>query len=188
MLKGNSDISFVKKDGCRWYPVFTLPKNEKKMQGYFQRNGIPSYLPMKKHININPVLSKGRNYTYKRVLHVPMFSNYLFANLDYSTLQNIKYERSVIRVLDVADSFEDKLLEELNIIRKLELFSEENEMGILANLTKGKRVKFIHGMFEGCEGVVDYLEENDMVHINITSIDSSVAISYPAVWCQPLDA
>mgnify|MGYP000398701680 CR=1 FL=1 len=101
-----------------WRPVFTLARNEKKIYALLKEKGIDAYLPLRTHVNIQPVISKGKNYCYKRKLAVPMFSNYLFACLSYDSCSELQRNRSVIRVLPVSDIQEDALMNELKMLLK----------------------------------------------------------------------
>ena len=182
-----SDHIFEKIPGGFWAPVFTLPRNEKKLCTTLQAEGIPAYLPLRRHVNIQPVISKGKNYCYKRILHVPMFPGYIFVNLTPEIRSTLCYNRSVIRILDVDEYQEEVLIRELNLIKELERFSEEEELDVTNGLQRGERVKFTGGAFAGWEGVVLSVDGKDgMACINITSIDSSVRLKYPAAWCEIL--
>lgn len=179
------ELKIEKISGGCWSPVFTLARNEKKLCTMLQRAGVPVYLPLKRHVNIQPVISKGKNYCYKRVLHVPMFPGYLFVNVTPELRTDLRYNRSVIRVLDVDDCQEEVLIKELALIRELEKFSEEEDIDVTSGLRRGRRVKFIGGAFAGWEGVVLAVDGKDgMVSVNITSIDTSVLLKYPAAWCE----
>ena len=61
-------------------------------------------------VNIQPVISKGKNYCYKRVLHVPMFPGYVFVNVTPELVSELRCNRSVIRILDVDDYQEEVLI------------------------------------------------------------------------------
>ncbi len=179
---------FTKKQGCLWRPIFTLARNEKKLNAALQSKGIVTYLPMRKHINIQPVISKGKNYCYKRELLVPMFSNYLFAQVTQIDCSEIIRDRSVIRILPVTESEEVHLLNELTMIRALEQFAAEEKIDVSCGIVKGMRVKFTDGEFAGWEGVVANDANNEgFVYINVTAIDANVRLQYPAAWCQPVD-
>ena len=146
--------------------------------------GVPAYLPLKKHINIQPVISKGKNYCYQRILHVPMFANYLFADITPDLQYELYRDRSVIRVLSVTKSEEDHLLRELNLIRELEIFSESEGIDVLDGLQAGRRVLFTGGPLAGWNGVVSALAQEGMVYVNIVSIQASVRVKYHAAWCS----
>ena len=176
---------FEKISGGVWSPVFTLPRNEKKLCGILSGSGIPVYLPLRRHVNIQPVISKGKNYCYKRVLHIPMFPGYIFVNVTPETRTELRGNRSVLRILDVSEYQEDVLVEELNLIRELEKISEDEDIDVINGIRRGKRVKFIGGAFAGWEGVVLSVDGKDgMVSVNITSIDTSVSLKYPIAWCE----
>ena len=179
---------FEKISGGFWCPVFTLPRNEKKLCRELAAEGVPAYLPLRRHVNIQPVISKGKNYCYKRVLHVPMFPGYIFVNVTPERRTDLRYNRSVIRILEVNECQEEVLLRELNLIRELEKFSETDDIDVANGLQRGKRVKFTGGAFAGWEGVVLSVDGKDgMASINITSIESSVRLKYPAAWCELCD-
>lgn len=179
---------FIRKiDGGVWSPVFTLPRNEKKVYTHLKQQGIPAYLPLRKHVNIQSVISKGKSYSYKRVLRVPMFTNYLFVNVTPEVMSDLNWNRSVVRVLKPREQQESVLIEELNIIRELESFSEDEEIDVTFGLKKGKRVVFTEGPFKGWFGVILSVEPTGMVFINITSVEASVEVKYPAAWCLVSD-
>ena len=179
---------FEKIAGGVWCPVFTLPRNEKKLCGVLKAGGVPVYLPLRRHVNIQPVISKGKNYCYKRVLHVPMFPGYVFVNVTPELRSELRYSRSVIRILDVDDRQEEVLIRELNLIREVEKFSEDAEIDVIDGIRRGRRVKFTGGAFAGWEGVVLSVDGKDgMVSVNITSIDTSVCMKYPVSWCELCD-
>ena len=179
-----AEMVFEKIPGGHWSPVFTLTRNEKKVFSSLSAKGVPVYLPMKRHVNIQPVISRGRNYSYKRILHVPMFANYLFAHITPEVQTELNWDRSVVRILKTDDYQEEGLLEELRLIRELERFSEAEEIDVTNGLKQGTRVVFTDGSFAGWEGVVASVEPDGMAYINIVSIGSSVRIKYPAAWCQ----
>lgn len=183
LIKMNG-FSIQKINGGVWCPVFTLARNEKKVYSSLTKNGIPAYLPLKRHINIQPVMSKGKLYSYKRVLQIPMFTNYLFVNVTPAVQTELNWNRSVIRILKPSEQEEENLLKELQIIHELELFSEKEDIDVTNGLQKGTQVVFTQGSFAGWNGVVDSVEPEGMVYINILSVGASVRIKYPAVWCS----
>jgi len=169
-----------------WRPVFTLPRNEKKVCTLLNGKGIRVYLPMRRHVNLQPVTSKGRNYCYKRELHLPMFPGYLFAALRPEEASDLKCDRSVIRILPVSREEEPELLEELQLVRQAELLSENAEVDVSNGLQQGEPVHFRQGPFAGMEGIVAGVNPSSgMAYINIRAIDAAVKIEYPAAWCEP---
>ena len=182
------DDGFIHKiEGGVWSPVFTLPRNEKKVFSRLTQQGIPAYLPLKRHVNVQSVAGNGKSYSYKRVLHVPMFTNYLFVNVTPEVLSELNWDRSVVRVLKTDERQESTLIEELKVIRELENFSEDEEIDVTFGLKKGKRVVFTEGLFRGWSGVILSVEPTGMVYINITSVAASVEVKYPAAWCLVSD-
>ena len=182
------EYNFEKIPGGVWSPIFTLPRNEKKLCAKLTAAGVPVYLPLRRHVNIQPVISKGKNYCYKRVLHVPMFPGYVFVNVTPELRGELRRSRSVIRILDVDDCGEEVLIRELNLIREVEKFAEDAEIDVTNGIRRGRHVRFTGGAFAGWAGVVLSVDGKDgMVSVNITSIDTSVCLKYPIAWCEPCD-
>ena len=181
-------VEFEKMDGMIWQPIFTLPKNEKKLFASLTANGIAAYLPMRRHFNVHPVVSKGKSYCYKRELRVPMFPGYLFARIQPETRSELNRNRSVIRILPVSETEENTLLSELRMIRELEKISEDKNFDITNGLVKGIKVRFTEGEFNGWEGIVlDTPKPDGFAYIHVTSVNASIKIRYPAAWCRIVD-
>ena len=178
-------VTFEKHDGMLWQPIYTLCRNEKKVFGLIKQEGWPVYLPMKRITKVHPIISKGRSYCYNREFILPMFPNYLFACIPSDYKSELKRKREVIRMLPVDEATEDDLLHELEVVRKLENVSLSEEIDVSSGLTKGTQVVFTEGPFQGEYGIVlDDPQQNGHVFINVTSVESSVRIQYPAAWCK----
>ena len=179
------NVVFEKHEGLLWQPIYTLCRNEKKVFSLIEQEGLPVYLPMKRITKVHPVISKGRSYCYKREFILPMFSNYLFACIPPDFKSMLMRKREVIRILPVDDASEATLLHELEIVRKLESISLSEELDIKDGLKKGTHVVFTEGPFKDEFGIIlDDPQENGHVYINVTSVESSVRIQYPAAWCR----
>ena len=178
-------VVFEKHKGLLWQPIYTLCRNEKKVYALIEQEGLPVYLPMKRITKVHPVISKGRSYCYNREFILPMFPNYLFACIPPDFKSVLMRKREVIRMLPVDEATEDTLLHELEVIRKLESVSLTEELNVNEGLTKGTQIVFTDGPFKGEFGIIlDAPQENGHVYINVTSVESSVRIQYPAAWCK----
>lgn len=181
------DQGFERRKGMLWQPIYTLSRNEKKVYAKIVGAGLPAYLPMQKKTTMHPVLSKGHSYCYRRETVLPMFPNYLFACIPPDFRSSLNRDRSVIRLLPVDETAEETLLEELEVVRKLEKISLTEEIDVTNGLTQGISVIFTEGVFRGATGIVlNTPQQNGYVYINVTSVESSVRIQYPAAWCKPL--
>jgi len=178
-------VVFEKHKGLLWQPIYTLCRNEKKVYALIEQEGLPVYLPMKRITKVHPVISKGRSYCYNREFILPMFPNYLFACIPPDFKSALMRKREVIRMLQIDEATEDELLHELEVVRKLENVSLTEEIEVNVGLTKGTQVVFTDGPFKGEFGIIlDEPQENGHVYINVTSVESSVRIQYPAAWCK----
>lgn len=185
MMAENRESNFNKHESARWCPVYTLYKNEKKIYDLLKGCGVEAYLPMREHVNIQPVVSKGKSYCYKRKILVPMFSCYLFACLSYDNYSVLQKNRSVVRVLQVTPYEEELLIKELRVIQTLERISKEQEIDVMNGIVAGSHVRFTEGKFAGWEGVaLGDIQKTGFVYINIASVFANVRIQYPVAWCE----
>ena len=181
----SEQIVFEKHEGLLWQPIYTLCRNEKKVYSLIEQEGLPVYLPMKRITKVHPVISKGHSYCYKREFILPMFPNYLFACIPPDFKSTLTRKREVIRILPVDAATEDTLLHELEVVKRLENVSLSEELDVSQGLTKGTQVVFTDGPFKSEFGIIlDDPQENGHVYINVTSVESSVRIQYPAAWCK----
>lgn len=171
----------------RWHPVYTLPRNEKKLLALLEERGVTAYLPLRRHVNVQQLHKNGRTYCYKRILTVPMFPGYLFACIPFDFQSDLRRNRSVVTILPTDDDSEGVLLKELQLIREVEEFGEKEEIDISNGLKSGMRVRFTEGRFLGWDGVVvDSPHQDGFVYINVNSVCSSIRIHYPAMWCEKI--
>ncbi len=181
----SDQVVFEKHEGMLWQPIYTLSRNEKKVFSMIEQEGWPVYLPLKRITKAHPVISKGRSYCYKREFILPMFPNYLFACLPPDFKSELKRKREVIQMLPVDEASEENLRHELDVVRKLERIALTEEIDVCAGLTRGTRVVFTEGPFQGEFGtILDSPQENGHVFINVTSVEFSVRVQYPATWCK----
>ena len=186
MQKERKNISFCNHADAFWTPIYTLPRNEKRVYEYLSNLGFEAYLPLKRHVNIQLIQNKGKSYTYPRILHVPMFPGYLFAPLSRQVKDALTQTRSVVRFLPLPKSSEDQILRELQFIRLLEQNEETVEFDITNGLVQGNAVELTEGAFAGWCGIVDETTNNGMVYINITSTQSAIRLKYPSHWCKKI--
>lgn len=189
MTTGVGNHVFTRQSGCTWHPVFTLPRNEKKVAAFLEESGIAAYLPLRRHLNMQHVAAKGRSYCYRRELFLPLFSNYLFACIPHARAGEVRRNRSVVAILPVDEAAEDKLVGELSLIRQIEDYAGSEAVDVSNGLASGVRVRFTAGRFIGWEGIVsDDPGHDGYVFINITSVESTARIHCPAFWCERVAA
>lgn len=133
-------------DDCRWYPVYCKPNKEKQLVELAVSVGISCYLPTLPHSRV----TRGHRIDTQ----IPMFPGYVFLCLNRLQNWQIKASNLILRILQVTEESEPRLIEDLNIIRKFEKLSRTQPVSVRADLIPGKRVIIAHGDFKGIEGII----------------------------------
>ncbi len=161
-----------------WYPVWTLARNEIKMKKYFASRNIPHYLPLHRTVKKNSVVNAyGKRYDYTKPLYIPMFPGYIFAALETEEKKALGYERSVIQVLDRQPDLEALLIDELNLIKKIEREAEGHELVIKPEIQEGT-LCLLHGEFEGWRGIIKKRKNKFEVIIALREVNFTATIIY----------
>ena len=172
------DGPILKIENRIWCPVWTLARNEIKMRNYLVSHGIPHYLPLRRVIKKNSATNAyGKRYNYDKPAYLPMFPGYIFAALETEEKRAIGYDRSVIRVLNRPPELESLLIDELNLIRKIEQEAETHELILKPELQEGTPC-LLHGRFEGWRGVVKKRKNKFEVIITLTEVNYTATIVY----------
>ena len=172
------DETILKLSDRIWYPIRTLARNEAKMKKFFASRSIPHYLPQCQLLKKNSVVNAyGKRYDYTKQLYMPMFPGYIFAALDTEEKKALGYERSVIQVIDRQPVLEDLLIDELNIIKKIEQEAATHELIIKPEIHEGSRC-ILHGRFEGWRGVIKKRKNKFEVIVTLREVNFTATIVY----------
>lgn len=172
------DETILKISDRIWYPIRTLARNEVKMKKFFTSRNIPHYLPQCRLLKKNSVVNAyGKRYDYTKPLYMPMFPGYIFAALDPEEKKALGYERSVIQVIDRQPVLEDLLIDELNIIKKIEQEAATHELIIKPEIHEGS-LCILHGRFEGWRGVIKKRKNKFEVIVTLREVNFTATIVY----------
>lgn len=154
--------------GRCWFPVYTRPNKEKRLFEFLQGNGINGYLPLQPRCRIT------RNR--KIICHVPMFSGYVFACADAAERYEIKRSNYTRRIFDLDETMEQSLINELRIVRKIELFTRDQEIEVKPELMPGQKVRITTGAFAGIHGIVKKRQGVRQIIVNLEYLGHSIAV------------
>ena len=151
-----------------WYVIHTKPRQEKKLAGFCQTEGMWYYLPQ---------MPREHLYNHRKVLFdVPMFPGYIFTSLDEDKRERIKYSGAIVNIIKVKN--QKALLSELNSI----LLSKQKHLDFEAAvwLDKGLEVMVIKGPLKGIRGVVESHTKLEEVQLQIDILRQAVRVKVRA--------
>lgn len=158
--------------GFTWMPVRTKPRREKKVLEFCQANNILCYLPLNKKVH---------RYERRSVeFHVPMFSSYVFCNMNEDKYQRLLCSNAILFKIDIDKSAEENLIRELNAVQSLEKLSLETELSVKPELVGGVRVTVNNGPMRGMQGIIKKRKGKTLIFVNIDLLGQSVSAEFDA--------
>lgn len=155
-----------------WGFAYLRPRSEKKTALSLTGKGIMCYLPL---------LAVGRMHHGTKVIsQKPMLPGYIFLAVnDEERTELKKADNNIVHIelLRSADA-ENKLIEELNALRRFELMAQKEKILINPGIQKGDRVLITEGPLKGL--ITEVIRRNDecnSIVINISILNRN--IEYP---------
>lgn len=151
-----------------WTPIRTKARKEKKVAEFCQAQGIDFYLPLKRSV---------KRYKRKTVtFYPPMFSGYLFCQINEDLLRKLlKCEGYFYRV-NVDKVIENSLVKDLKNVAIFEEVCKNSEIQINPELVPGKEVAITDGPLKGITGIVKERNDSITVSVNIEILARSVTV------------
>jgi transcription antitermination factor NusG len=153
-----------------WFAVYTKSRNEKRVAGLLEKQGLEHYLPLMKKVRIWS--------DRKKTVEMPLFSSYIFVRIDVKEYYDCLKIQGIVKFV----SFERKRVAipdyQIEAIRKYVETGEElipNE----SDYTVGKRVKVTRGGMKGLEGRLTEILGKQRVKVEIESIQQSLFLQIP---------
>jgi transcription antitermination factor NusG len=151
-------------EGQEWVILHTKPRTEKKAEQALVREGVTTYLPLRK---------KDHRYGGRlRSFWSPLFPGYVFGLFQTKIVHSLRFNPYVANVLRVMD--QATLVHQL---RQIQRALEAGDMiEVMPYLEKGKPVRVTAGPLKGVEGIVERIAKKTKVVISIEMIKQSVFV------------
>lgn len=151
-----------------WFVVHTLPRREKKLKEYCEREQFNAILPCFRSVH---------KYRRKTVhFDKPLFPGYLFVQVSPSIKQSLAQNEHVARMLTVFD--QEVFARQLHdIIVALET---DMEIQVAPEIGPGHRVKIKQGPLQGIEAWVESRQGMTSVFLRLDFIGQAASIKIPA--------
>ena len=160
-------MDIKKLENLTWTPVRTKPRQEKKLAEYCTRREVTCYLPLRLSL---------KRYNRRTISHyVPMFPGYVFCALDEDIYRDLLLSGSIVFRINVNNSTEDRLIQDLLALREFETMTSEKEVIIRPELVPGARIKVRSGPLKGVVGVIERRKTDVLITVNVEILGQSVA-------------
>ena len=131
--------------------IHTRPNQETTLEKFCRRNGIVCYLPLRRSVKVHNIVQKGIPYSYSSEVLRPLFPSYIFVKLQATLMRTIHDASIYARVVPMMYS-QDKLLEEIRVVRICETLGFEQELDVHSDIPQGGHFLITSGIWEGVDG------------------------------------
>ena len=149
-----------------WYAVYTCANREKRIATQFNERSIENFLPLYETV---------RRWKDRRMrIALPLFPGYIFVRHSLRNRLDILQVPGVVRLVGFNNLAAPLPIEDIETLRSgLERSSHAEPHPYL---TAGRRVRIVHGPFEGLEGILLRRKGNLRLVLSIHLIMRSVAV------------
>ncbi len=159
---------FLQRDDALWTAARTKPRCEKVVDGYCSKNGIVSYLPVRR---------RAQRYQRRTVeTFLPLFPGYLFVQLGESEKSLLLRSNRIAHILPIDRLHEEVLIGELQELLKLERLSEKMEVIVKPEIVPGSPVYIASGALQGLRGIVERRQNVTRLTINVELLGHSASV------------
>ena len=157
-----------------WVVVHTRPRCEKKLADAAGRQGIGTYLPLRKRVH--------RYGNRERSFESPLFPGYLFCLAEVDGRRWLAQNRYTANLLEVFDQTQlDAQLRQLH-----QALETGRVLDVMPYLQTGHRVRVLAGPLRGLEGLVLRVKGQARIVINVDMIRESVAVEVDSSMLAPI--
>ena len=154
--------------------VYTRPLNEAALRDYCDKNGMVCYLPLKKVCRDIHRSYKGKEYQYRSIVLRPMFPSYVFVKMQSEQRTRVFRSNAVVRILGEQEYNQDKLLEEIRLVRQIETISMTEEVEFNAQVKEGSRFLIESGPWQGVYGWLRKKRKRYLWTVEIECVNSLI--------------
>ena len=150
-----------------WTAVHTRARCEKIVARFCEANDLTYYLPLRR---------QAKRYQRRTIENwIPMFKGYIFVQIRYEDYQSLIKLNKVANILPINTCEEDRLILELQDIKKMEALSRQEDLIVQPEITTGKQIRVTSGPLQGATGVVRKRGKKMRVTVNLDILGQSVS-------------
>ncbi|MDB4919616.1 UpxY family transcription antiterminator [Mucilaginibacter sp.] len=157
----------INKDTCKWYPVYTHPRAEKKACLALTNKGIETYLPLHRQLK---QWSDRKKWTEE-----PFIKSYLFVRIKEQEQTEVLMTKGIARFLYFSGKITpmpDRQIEELKL-----LMASPYELEITAeDLQPGERIMIKAGPLKGLTGEIISYRSQKQLALRLENLGYSIIV------------
>ncbi len=165
-------LDIARRPDYRWVVAHTRPRCEKKFHEFCRTHELLSYLPLQRSIR--------RYQRQVKEFMVPMFSGYVFAQVNAEQHADVGNCRQVAEILVPDRQMEEQLILELQDIQRIEQLTRAGELVVRPEIEVGRRVLIKAGPLAGVNGIVCRRKNKVRLTVNVEMIGQSVTLELDA--------
>lgn len=155
----------------RWYPVYTLPRAEKKTADNLKKRGIQVYLPLQKTL---------RQWSdRKKWIEEPLFKSYLFVYLSNKEYDQVVQTYGIVRFIYFSGEIAYIPDKQIQMLQNYLNGQAEPEI-TFDRLEKGQKVKIISGKLKGYEAELVSWKQQQRVILRLDALGQSLILNINA--------
>src|SRR6201996_918604 len=156
---------------CRWYPVYTHPRAEKKAFDALVNKGIEAYLPLRRQLK--------QWSDRKKWVDEPFIKSYLFVRIDEHEQTEVLMTKGISRFIYFGGriaAMPDRQVDDLRLLMTSSLELEVTE----ENLSPGEKIIIKAGPLKGMTGEIISYRSQKQLALRLESIGCSIIIHVAA--------
>jgi transcriptional antiterminator RfaH len=160
-------MALINKDACKWYPVYTYPRAEKKAYQALVNKGIETYLPLHRQLK---QWSDRKKWTEE-----PFLKSYLFVYIKEHEQTEVLMTKGIARFLYFSGKITpmpDRQIDELKL-----LMASPYELEITAeDLQPGERIMIKAGPLKGLVGEIISYRSQKQLALRLENLGYSIIV------------
>jgi transcription antitermination factor NusG len=159
----------------QWYAAYTCPRHEKYVARQLDERSIDSFLPLYRSLR--------RWKDRRKQIELPLFPGYVFVHFDLQQRLRILGLPGVVRLVSFNGQPATLPEHDIETLRKgldLQIYAEPHPY-----LRVGRKVRVVHGLMAGTEGILVRKKEKYRLVISLDAIMRSIAVEVDAADVQP---
>ena len=156
---------------CKWYPVYTQARAEKKAYEALTKKGIETYLPLQRQLK--------QWSDRKKWVEEPLIKSYLFVHINEQQQTEVLMTRGIARFIYFSNRvafMADRQIDELKLLTASPYDLEVTE----ENLQPGEQVMIKAGPLKGLKGeMIEYRTQKQLL-VRLESMGCSIIVNVSA--------
>ncbi len=153
-----------------WYILYTKPRSEKKLNQELFELKIETYLPL---------ISEKKKWSDRiKTILSPLFSSYLFVNIDYQNESRVVLKRNnalqFIHFEGKPAILKDEEIETIKLF--LTEYPDKLKVEELEKISVGNEIEIKSGPFIGKKGIIEKIKNKTFLVLKLKSINKSLSI------------